>query len=111
MDTDSLLKCGGTKFDHILTALPQEVLNSVKKIIRLPVATPDRYKLLKESLMLSFGKSVAQKHADLIQFAAAKDPILDQKPSDLFTLVRDSYRSYFTGSYRPVALGVWIEYL
>ena len=78
-----------TKFDHILTALPQEMLNSIKGLIRLPVATPDRYVRLKESLILSFGKSVAQKHAELIQFAAAKDPILDQKPSDLFTYVRD----------------------
>ena len=60
-------------------------MNSIKGIIRLPVATPDRYEKLKKSLMLSFGKSVAQKHAELIQFAAAKDPILDQKPSDLFT--------------------------
>ena len=75
----------GTKFDHTLTALPQEVLNSVRNIIRLPTATPDRYLRLKESLILSFGKSVAQHHAELIEFAAAKDPILDQMLSDLFT--------------------------
>ena len=76
----------GTKFSHILTVLPQEVLNSCK-IICLPVTTPDRYVCLKECLMLSYEKSVAQKHAELIQFAAAKDPILDQRPLDLFTYI------------------------
>ena len=85
----------GTKFDHILTALPQEELNSCKKIIRLPVATPDQYVWPNECLMLSYGKSVAQRHAELIQFAAAKDPIVDQKASNLFTYVcRGQQRSF-----------------
>ena len=38
-----------TKFDHTVTALPADALNAIQNIIRMPVATPDRYERLKRA--------------------------------------------------------------
>ena len=46
----------GTKFDHCVSALPPEALNSVQNIIRLPATTPNRYQRLKDALQLTYGE-------------------------------------------------------
>ena len=78
-----------TKFDHVVTALPVEALNSVQTIIRLPGNTPDRYDQLKSALQLTYGKTQEQKHIELIQYAAAKEPVLDVKPSNMLLHIRE----------------------
>ena len=87
-----------TKFDHVVTALPAEALNCVQNIIRMPAATPDRYERLKAILQSTFGKTPAQKHVELIDYAAAKEPVLDIKPSNMLlhieTLSGDSLAAF-----------------
>ena len=78
-----------TKFDHVITALPPDALNSVQNIIRLPGNTVDRYEQLKAALQLTYGKTQAQHHIELIQYAAAKEPVLDVKPSNMLLHIRD----------------------
>ena len=78
-----------TKFDHCVSALPPEALNSVQQIIKMPAATPNRYRLLKDALQLTYGKTQAQRHVELISYAAAKEPVLDMKPSNMLLHVRD----------------------
>ena len=78
-----------TKFDHVVTALPADALNSVQNIIRLPGNTGDRYDQLKAALQLTYGKTQAQRHIELIQYAAAKEPVLDVKPSNMLLHIRD----------------------
>ena len=41
----------GTKFNHCVTALPSDALNVCKNIIRLASTTPNRYQLLKDTLL------------------------------------------------------------
>ena len=79
----------GTKFNHVVTTLPADALNAIKKVIRLPATTPDRYQQLKTTLLLTYGKTQAEKYKELIQFAAAKEPITDQKPSSLLMYIQD----------------------
>ena len=78
-----------TKFNHVVTALPSEALNAIKNVIRLPVATADRYQQLKATLMTIYGKTAAEKHAELIEFASNKEPILDQKPSCILMYIQE----------------------
>ena len=78
-----------TKFDHVVTALPADALNAIQNIIRMPAATPDCYERLKRSLQLTFGKTPAQRHVELIEYAAAKEPVLDVKPSNMLMHIRD----------------------
>ena len=72
-----------TKFNHVMAALPQDVLNACRGIIQLPPTTADRYQQLKAALTENYSKTESQRHAELIDFAAAKEPILDIKPSAL----------------------------
>ena len=72
-----------TKFNHAMAAIPQDVLNTCRGIIQLPPNTPDRYQQLKTALTDSYSKTESQRHAELIEFAAAKEPIIDIKPSAL----------------------------
>ena len=58
-----------TKFNHVVTALPSEALNAVKNVIRLPPTTPDSYEQLKATLTTTYGKTAAEKHVELIEFA------------------------------------------
>ena len=78
-----------TKFDHCVSALPPEALNSVQNIIKMPETTANRYQLLKDALQLTYGKTQAERHVQLINFASAKEPVLDMKPSNMLLLVRD----------------------
>ena len=57
-----------TKFDHVVTALPPEALNSLVNVIRLPATVPDRYVQLKAALQLTYGKTQAQKLTELIEY-------------------------------------------
>ena len=79
----------GTKFNHVVTALPSDALNACKNIIRLPVTNANRYELLRNTLITTYGKTAAQKHAELIEFAANKEPILDQKPSSILLYIQE----------------------
>ena len=38
---------------------------------------------------MTFGKTPAQRHVELIQYASAKEPILDVKPSNMLMHIRD----------------------
>ena len=78
-----------TRFNHTVTALPAEALNAVKVLIRMPATVNNRYQRLKETLILAYGKTPAQKHKELIEFASSKEPILDQKVSTLLLHVRE----------------------
>ena len=78
-----------TKFDHCVSALPPEALNSVQNFIKMPETTPNRYQLLKDALQLTYGKTQAQRHVQLISYALAKEPVLDMKPSNMLLHVRD----------------------
>ena len=78
-----------TKFDHVVTALPTEALNAVFNVIRMPRATPDRYEQLKRALRLTYGKTQAQRHIELIEYAATKEPVLDVKPSNMLMYIKD----------------------
>ena len=44
---------------------------------------------MKNALTLTYGKTPAEKHKELIDFAASKEPILDQKVSTLLLHVRE----------------------
>ena len=78
-----------TKFDHVVTALPADALNAIQNIIRMPAATPDRYARLKRTLLQTYGKTAAQKHVELIQYAATKEPVLDTKPTIMLLQIRE----------------------
>ena len=78
-----------TKFDHVVTALPADALNAIQNIIRMPAATPDRYARLKTTLQQTYGKTAAQKHVELIQYAATKEPVLDTKPTIMLLQIRE----------------------
>ena len=78
-----------TKYNHIMAALPQDVLTACRQVIRLPAATPDRYDMLKSALTTNYGKMEAQRHAELIEFAAGTEPIPDLKPTALLMHISD----------------------
>ena len=78
-----------TKFKHTVTALPAEALNACKNLIRLPATVNNRYEQLKNTLTLAYGKTPAQKHKELIEFASIKELILDQKVATLLLHVRE----------------------
>ena len=61
----------------------------MQNIIRLPGNTPDRYDQLKKALQLTYGKTQEQKHIELIQYAAAREPVLDTKPSNMLLHIRE----------------------
>ena len=94
-----------TKFNHVVTALPSEALNSIKNVIRLAPNAPDRYLQLKNILTLTYGKTPAEKYVELIQFASAKEPILDQKPSTLLLYIQDLSGDSKEAFERQVLLG------
>ena len=79
----------GTRFNHVVTSLPPVALNACKNLIKLPVTVNNRYDQLKRTLTLAYGKTPAQKHKELIDFASAKEPILDQKVLTLLLHVRE----------------------
>ena len=79
----------GTKFNHVVTALPSDALNACKNIIRLPVTNANRYELLRTTLITTYGQTAAQKHSELIDFAANKEPITDQKPSSILLYIQE----------------------
>ena len=58
-------------------------------VIRMPRATPDRYEQLKRALRLAYGKTQAQRHIELIEYAATKEPVLDVKPSNMLMYIKD----------------------
>ena len=58
----------GTKFNHCVTALPSDALNACKNIIRLPPTSPNRYQLLKDTLITTYGKTPAQKHVESVSY-------------------------------------------
>ena len=78
-----------TKFDHVVTALPTEALNAVHKVIRMPRTAADHYEMLKRALRLTYGKTQAQRHIELIKYAAAEEPVLDVKPSNMLMYIQD----------------------
>lgn len=78
-----------TKFDHVVTALPPEALNSLVNVIRLPATVPDRYTQLKAALNLTYGKTQAEKLKELIEYAACKTPIMDVKPSNMLMHIKE----------------------
>ena len=78
-----------TKFDHVVTALPADALNKVQNIIRMPATTPDRYQRLKTTLQTTYGKTAAQRHVELIEYASSKEPVLDVKPSNMLMYIND----------------------
>ena len=55
----------------------------------MPATTPDRYERLKRALTCTYGKTAAQRHVELIHYAAAKEPVLVVKPSNMLMYVRD----------------------
>ena len=70
-------------------ALPQEVLNACKQVIRMDPTIPNCYERLKAVLASTYGKTQNQRHCELIEYAAAKTPVLDVKPSNMLMYVRD----------------------
>ena len=70
-----------TKFDHVMSHLPDEVLTSIRHIIRLPHATPGRYNLLKTTLEVANGKSSSARTKELLEFISIKEGLIDPKPS------------------------------
>ena len=78
-----------TKFDHAVTALPADALNKVQNIIRMSAATPDRYQRLNTTLQTTYGKTVAQRHVELIEYASAKETVLDVKPSNMLMYIQE----------------------
>ena len=72
-----------TKFNYIMAALPQEVLNACRRIIQLLPNTADRFEQLRAALTENYSKIESQHHAELIEFAAGKEPIIDIKPAAL----------------------------
>ena len=78
-----------TKFNFVVMALPQEVFNSCKQVIRMDPAIPNRYERLKAVLTSTYGKTKSQRHCELIEYAATKTPVLDVKPSNMLMYVRD----------------------
>ena len=94
----------GTKFNHVMAALPQEVLNACRQIIRLPPATADKYDRLKAALTDNYGKTESQRHAELIEFAANKEPILDIKPTALLMHITNLSGSSYVAMERAIFL-------
>ena len=54
-----------TKFDHVMSHLPSEVLTAVRHLIQLPPTTPGLYELLKETLQAAYGKTPATRTKEL----------------------------------------------
>ena len=55
----------------------------------MPRTSPDWYERLKRVLRLTYGKTQAQRHIELIEYAAAKEPVLDVKPSNMLMYIKD----------------------
>ena len=78
-----------TKFDHVMSHLPDEVLSSIRHIIRLPHTTPGRYNLLKTTLEVAYGKSPSARTKELLEFVSIKEDLIDPKPSVAMLYIRD----------------------
>lgn len=93
-----------TKYNYVLAALPQEVAQSVRQIIRLPANTPDRYERLRTALYATYGKSPAKKNMELIEFASSQEEITDIKPTVLMMHIRDLSDSSYEALERAIFL-------
>ena len=51
--------------------------------------TPDRYQRLKTTLQTTYGKTAAQRHVELIEYASTKEPVLDVKPTNMLMYIKD----------------------
>ena len=57
-----------TKFNHVLQALPQDILTEFEHVIERQ--GPDRYATLKAALIKAYGKTRATKNAELLEMSA-----------------------------------------
>ena len=72
-----------TKFNHAVAALPHDVLGEIRHIIAMPHDATNRYAELKKSLSETYGKDLAVKQAELLEFAAGTNGLGDRKPINL----------------------------
>ena len=73
-------------------------------IIRLPPNTADKYAQLKAALTDNYGKTESQRHAELIEFAASKEPITDIKPTALLMHITNLSGSSYVAMERAIFL-------
>ena len=94
----------GTKYDHVVSHLPSEVLTAIRHIIRLPTATADRYQQLKDALIDTYGKTPATCTKELMDFVSCKEDLVDPKPSVAMMYIRDLSNSSYQAVERAMFL-------
>lgn len=73
----------GTKFDYVVSALDNSTASEVKAVLLTPPDV-DRYGTIKRALLGAFGKSQAQKDAELLSLTG----LGDKKPTALLRQIR-----------------------
>ena len=74
------------KFNHILQALPQDVLMDCEVAINVDGA--NRYVKLKEALLKAYGTTSATKSAELLELNAVPGVLADRRPSTVLSKIR-----------------------
>ena len=93
----------GSKYNHVLQALPQDVLDEVEHAVSTVGA--DRYETLKTALIKSYGKSTAKKSAELLAMIARPGNLGDRKPTNLMMKIRKLSGSSYEAVERAIFLG------
>ena len=75
------------KFDCVIAALPNDVLEKVEHVLTHNNQVGGRYAALQNALVESYGRSPAQRQAELIEITV-KGTLGDLKPSDFLTKIR-----------------------
>ena len=93
----------GSKYNHVLQALPQDVLDEVE--LAVSTVGANRYETLKTALIKSYGKSTAKKSAELLAMIARPGNLGDRKPTNLMMKIRKLSGSSYDAVERAIFLG------
>ena len=91
-----------TKFNHVLQALPQDILTEFEHVIETP--GPDHYVSLKAALIKAYGKSRATKNAELLEMSATPGGMGDRRPSHIMMRIRNLSGSSYDAMERAMFL-------
>jgi len=75
-----------SKYNHVLQALPLEVLEDCEHAVQ--AQGQDRYGKLKTALIKIYGKTLAEKNAELLALSSKPGGLGDKKPSSIMMKIR-----------------------
>ena len=91
-----------SKYNHVLQALPADVLNDCEHVIK--AQGPDRYVALKAALIKAYGKTQDTKNAELLELATRSAGLGDKRPSSMLMKIRNLSGSSYEALERAMFL-------